>query len=229
MPSYIRRTVFCALIPWAASLAGTIGGSALSKGGAPVPKVKIILARHPGGLSGLQVTDSAVTDSLGRYAFKHLSAGHWHLSAAPAGYLAANASASLGDSGETAAADLILRPGSGLSKSGSVTGRVRDAAGAALRGAKVVLSKQLYSQTQAAPKPQAVAAAVTDSVGRFLFDSLDFQADYMITASASGYAPAADSQVSVAMGQTLTRIFDLEKEAGKKKAPERAGKKLISP
>jgi hypothetical protein len=193
--------------------AGTLSGLVLSRG-KPVPQVKLILSRNPGGLSGIQKSDSAISDSSGRYAFKNLSPGRWYLAAAAAGYQAANAAAELGDSSDAAVADLILRPGSGVVKAGAVTGVIReDQSQKGIKGAKLVLEKRRYSEAQAPLPPLAVDSAFSDSTGRYAFDSLDFQAEYILAVTAPGREPASDSLVSAAIQQTLTRSLDMKKPA----------------
>lgn len=200
--------------------AGTISGALLSEG-KPVAKAKIILALRPGGLGAIEVRDSAVSDSLGRYAFKRVPPGHWHLAAGAAGLADGTAEASLGDSGEAVVADVLLRSGA-ASKAGGVTGVIRAAeSGSALKGARVELKRKEWSPAQSPLPARSVDSAVSDGQGRYAFDSLDFRADYLLEVTAKGRAAGADSQVSAALQQTLTRSFDLEK-SGKK---SRAGKK----
>jgi hypothetical protein len=79
----------------------------------------------------------------------------------------------------------------------------------------VILTKVIYSEKDGSTKVLPVDTVKTDSVGRYLLDSVEFRVDYRISVNLPGYTEAVDSAVTVAVEQPLNRNFDLEKPRGK--------------
>jgi hypothetical protein len=108
--------------------AGTLTGWVIpAEGGKAIPGAHVVLVKLAGGLGGTEFRDSGSTDAQGKFVFKKLEVAHWQVTASAPGRINSLTSAPIDDTADMAEVDVVLRKGTGMTKSGSVTGMVRDA------------------------------------------------------------------------------------------------------
>ncbi|MFM8386286.1 MAG: carboxypeptidase regulatory-like domain-containing protein [Planctomycetia bacterium] len=193
-------------------------GRVIDPSGKPVPRATVaaFLPERGTAAQGLVVylvdqalrmpgaREEVVSDDEGMFSFVTLSDGMYSIVARHPGY-GTRQQNEVVVKAESAASPLVVRLGEGA----KVTGKVTDAEGRGVPGARVVAMRdmgQRFSLNGSLERDEAV----TDGRGQFLIDTLNDGSSYRFGVMADGFAPAWD-QAAVEVQKALERNFTLQR------------------
>lgn len=184
-------------------VSGTVRAAAAGGQGAPIDGAMLVLSRAAGG-GATAYLDSARTNAQGQYRFDSVPAvNNYTLVVRATGYNNATNNNVDVNENDTTVANFNLTAVPGPARPGSIAGTVRKAAdNAVLAGARVVLSRGGQGGGR-------VDSALTDADGRYAFDSVAANTNYIVTVTAAGFQTAANADVDVIANQTSTVDFRL--------------------
>jgi hypothetical protein len=185
------------------TVSGTVRAAAANGQGALIEGALLVLSRAAGGGAAAFI-DSTRTNAQGQYRFDSVPAvNNFTMLVRAAGYNNATNNNIDVDAGDTTTANFSLTAVPGPARPGSISGTVRNAAdNAVVAGATVVLSRSGIGGGR-------VDSAKTDADGRYAFDSVAANTNYVVTVTAAGFQTAVNSDVDVVANQTATVDFRL--------------------
>ena len=161
--------------------AGKLTGRIVDISGSGIPDVMVSL-----NAGGTEYT--SLTNASGYYTVVNIPAGSGYtLTAAKAGYKTESVSAADVTAGNTTVINNVTLLE--IAHIGTITGRVIDSSGRAVKGAAVNIENTAYT-------------ALTDSAGNYSFIDIPSGNNYTLTAAKQGFQPWALSQIEVTAGNT---------------------------
>lgn len=200
MKNMFSALIFLALTP-AALLAATISGTVTTGTAPSTPVAGAMVVLLQQGAGGPVPVDTAFTDSLGQYTFTNVTIGAKIVSVSATGYTSATQIANITNPNQSVTLNFNLaRTGSGAT--GSISGTVT-AGGNPVSGALVTVSL-------IGPGGLVVVdSARTDSLGRYMLDSVTAQSGYIISVTAPGYTTTFRSNVTVTANVNTQQNFTI--------------------
>ncbi len=184
---------------------GTVSGTvrAGSATGTPIANALVIIIGAGGGGTGASL-DSTRTNAKGVYTFDSVAAvNNFTVRVTATGYNPAMNNNVDVTTGVTTTANFTLTAVVGPGLPGSVSGTIRNSAGAAaLAGAKVVLIRTSGGTAR-------IDSMVTAADGHYAFDSVAALTNYTVTVTATGFQTASTTNIAVASNITSTVDFSL--------------------
>lgn len=201
------RLLAALMLSPACLLAATIGGTVTTgatggAAGTPVADAKVVLIAAGGGGGGGGGAgtrlDSTATDAEGKYSFTLDTTGFRQVQVTAAGYNTGTGTVNAAsDTGNYTVNVNLLS-----SAPGKLEGKVSSdtVAGTPIVGAQVIVRRN-------AGGTFTPESTLTDSEGKYAFDSIPGNTGYTLAVSAAGYSNATRNNVSIAGGQTSTQNF----------------------
>lgn len=210
MLTALRTILISTLAAACMASAATVSGTVHVAGAAdPLQGAKVVLILVGNGNNSTRV-DSAVTDNKGHYAFDSVkTTGFYEVQASLAGYQNGTNFGSVNRPNADVKLDIAMtKTGGGGGGTGTVLGIVHDASTlAAINGASVVLAHR-----SGGGSVTVLDTVKTGSDGRFAFDSVPAQANYVVTVMASGYVTQSNNSLDVTAKDTTRVQFNMVKQ-----------------
>jgi len=198
----MKTALLSVLVP-AALYAATVSGTVTVRGsGDPIAGATVVLVSQRG------LSDSTTTDAKGAYAFDSVATGFRTVAAYKDGYQAATANVNvLTATGKYAANIAMTAVTGGGTQTGTIAGTVKDdSTKEAIANATVILS---HPAGRGQPTP--IDTVTTDGEGRFLFAAVPALTNYIVEASAAGFASSSNLSVNVVAKDTARVPLTLKK------------------